>query len=365
MPQAEGASAQRSLDSFISSPARIREGSVTPQETFEKIIQSAKENMDRGDAAALALSPVPLVGDAAGVLNDVRNFVTGREEATPGNVVMSVLGVIPGIPSVSDVKRIVRPAGLGKGSKYVEWEKEFLKNNPEVDRNNIPPEGKIAAEKATRAWRGSDGIIREELDDSSLRMRTDHLFKQDQFGVVPGTRSSIMGGSADVSDYMKGWTPEMLQMKLEQVKTHTIPAADVAAGTRGQRFSNGAGKSSVGVRSIEADEFPGVMKHELQHEIQEKYGMEGGGSPDEFFLPGSSVDEQNLAYRRYLALDGEVEARVVQQRSELSQPEREMRTFNEDIEAELKRRGIVLTRRGDEARALPKFGTVPPATKGK
>ena len=55
---------------------------------------------DTLDAAALSLSPVPLVGDAAGLLADGYRYATDPSSRTPLNYGLSALGALPFVPSM-------------------------------------------------------------------------------------------------------------------------------------------------------------------------------------------------------------------------------------------------------------------------
>jgi len=58
------------------------------------------DGMDGYDKAALAASPVPVVGDIAGLTNDARHYINNPEERTWGNFVMSGIGLLPFVPPV-------------------------------------------------------------------------------------------------------------------------------------------------------------------------------------------------------------------------------------------------------------------------
>jgi hypothetical protein len=68
-----------------------------------------KPNTPQGllDAAAMATSPVPFVGDAVGLLADSSRFVNEPESRTPLNFGLAALGLIPFVPPLVS-------AGLGK-----------------------------------------------------------------------------------------------------------------------------------------------------------------------------------------------------------------------------------------------------------
>jgi hypothetical protein len=71
-----------------------------------------KPNTPQGllDAAAMATSPVPFVGDAVGLLADSNRFVNEPESRTPLNFGLAALGLLPFLPSMGAA------AGLFKGS---------------------------------------------------------------------------------------------------------------------------------------------------------------------------------------------------------------------------------------------------------
>lgn len=62
------------------------------------------------DAAALAVAPVPVLGDVAGLANDLRHYATEPESRTLGNAALTALGVLPFIPAMAGVVRGVDTA---------------------------------------------------------------------------------------------------------------------------------------------------------------------------------------------------------------------------------------------------------------
>ena len=55
------------------------------------------------DAGALAVSPVPVLGDIAGLANDMRHYATDPESRTWGNYALSAAGLLPLVPGVAGV----------------------------------------------------------------------------------------------------------------------------------------------------------------------------------------------------------------------------------------------------------------------
>jgi hypothetical protein len=66
------------------------------------------------DTTVLLASLLPVAGDAIGLANDIRHYATEPESRTLGNYALSVLGLLPLVPSVSSMARFVKPA-LGQG----------------------------------------------------------------------------------------------------------------------------------------------------------------------------------------------------------------------------------------------------------
>ena len=56
--------------------------------------------------AAVALSPIPIVGDVVGGVDDAVMYYNDPEERTIGNYGMSLLGMLPFIPAAGVTRRI-------------------------------------------------------------------------------------------------------------------------------------------------------------------------------------------------------------------------------------------------------------------
>jgi hypothetical protein len=137
------------------------------------------------DAMALAVSPVPVVGDAIGFANDVRHFVTEPESRTPGNYALSLAGLAPWVPPMAGIVRqakklgmelspaevydFKRPTWYGKGQDTMS-----VFRNPTKDQvNKSLKEGKymrVLRNKENNdiyAWPGEEGLhadIAKQLD---------------------------------------------------------------------------------------------------------------------------------------------------------------------------------------------------------
>jgi hypothetical protein len=72
------------------------------------------QQLDTGDWAALAISPVPLLGDAVGLANDIRHFYYEPESRTWTNAALSVAGLIPWVPPGRILRAAMDATGGGK-----------------------------------------------------------------------------------------------------------------------------------------------------------------------------------------------------------------------------------------------------------
>jgi hypothetical protein len=85
------------------------------------------------DTAALSTAPVPLLGDALGLLADANRYATDPSSRTPGNFALSGLGLLPFVPGMTAVRAGISPdytkwgvraseaRDMGEGSKMVEF----------------------------------------------------------------------------------------------------------------------------------------------------------------------------------------------------------------------------------------------------
>ena len=70
--------------------------SHTPQQRV-----SGRQVADAMQAMGLLASPIPVVGDVAGLLGDAAMYAAKPEERTVGNAAMTLLGALPFVPSVA------------------------------------------------------------------------------------------------------------------------------------------------------------------------------------------------------------------------------------------------------------------------
>ena len=123
-------------DIFVRTARRQR--GVSPVDLGRGLLGWAKDNPF--DAAAMAVSPVPILGDIAGLANDVRSYAADPETITPSNLGLTAAGMLPFVPSFAGMaKGIGRAAERARGSVDVE---DYFGNNFRVLQNPSPQETK-------------------------------------------------------------------------------------------------------------------------------------------------------------------------------------------------------------------------------
>ena len=76
------------------------------------------------DSAAIATTPVPLLGDAVGLLADANRYATDPSSRTPGNFALSGLGLLPFVPSMAGIvkpsvaRQLGVPTSLPKSGEF-------------------------------------------------------------------------------------------------------------------------------------------------------------------------------------------------------------------------------------------------------
>ena len=148
-------------------------------------------------------------------------------------------------------------------------------------------------------FQGADDAWRFEVDDSQMSVNAPQ-------GVAGSGR---LGDRVDHAELMDNY-PDMRDMQA------TIAPQNTGRG----RGSYSPGSDSISVAGDDQYIPSGVM-HEAQHAIQAREGFARGGSHSEF---GPAIEDGPSPYQQYRNLAGEVEARNVQGRLNMSPDERKL-----------------------------------------
>ena len=126
------------------------------------------------DGAALATSPVPIVGDVAGLMADGLRMYQNPQERTWGNAALASLGLIPFVPNMSAVRKM---------TKYEEAHKTAQKNAAKPVSEGglgLPPDN-TAMDRAKAMGFGEDGYHGTNSDI--------HSIDKEKFGSSTGATS--------------------------------------------------------------------------------------------------------------------------------------------------------------------------------
>lgn len=313
-------------------------------DAFMKSVQASYAAMDGYDKASLGLSPIPIIGDVAGIVNDARNYATGRQELTPANAALSALGVVPVVPSPAQIKRIVKRASPNDAAHYESVEtgvrnSRGMKGDEPLDHDLMG-----TLERITGMFRGSDGIVRQEIDDSMMEFQQKHLQGKNVYGELPASKhyqeevkydfatdeTKKVKRASELTDYVKNVPDEA--RTLDDVRNTRVGSmsSDQAIG---QAWSDDYGIPYIAFRKGPALEQMDTIKHELQHVVQRAMNLSPGGNPEQFLPTGvkrseATHDQLTKAIAQYNALPGEVEARVVAARGTMTAEQRKMYPFS-------------------------------------
>lgn len=177
--------------------------------------------------------------------------------------------------------------------------------------------------KETGWWQGPDGKWRFEIDDSQADWKI-------PFGKSTAKNSPFapIGGLFEHAELYKAY-PEILS----KVRAEVTKRSDWVPGNSERGWQQG---DKISVTSKTAEKGRLTALHELGHWVQDKEGFSRGGTVKEAqqalegILPAEEAKKKALdAYRK---LRGEVEARTIEERADLTPYERRMRPFWKDYD---------------------------------
>jgi F0F1-type ATP synthase membrane subunit c/vacuolar-type H+-ATPase subunit K len=286
---------------------------------------------------AAGLSITPIIGNAMSAQDayegagDAYSLARGGDykhaAIAAGLAGLSGVGAVTGLPFGKAAGAVARDARdttrifAGPLSETADRTKLYIAKK--LADNNVPRE-KIWNE--TGWFQGADKKWRYEIDDSTSRLS----------GVTPTT---------DAFGYLTGesGTPIHSFSGIEHPDMHA--AYDLPQSVKGYY---GAGMDDSGVynsytfrtevNAKDAEKARSILLHERQHAIQNQEGFSKGGNPDMFTPeeisaerqrpimsspPSHMTEEERLKYQLYQRIAGEVEARNVQSRMNMTPQERQ------------------------------------------
>jgi hypothetical protein len=291
------------------------------------------------DAAALATSPIPIVGDVVGGVADAKTFY---DDPSWMNAGLGLAGLLPFVPGG------LAGTFAGIGAKTADV--VALRKAEALE---------AAGENADDIWRetgwgrGADGKWRFEIDDSGMDLTDNALAASLGAGKYRGKDlQTNFSGAVKHPDLLEAYDLS------NDVDIGLMPT------NRGSYDINGAIKA----KGTDPKNIKSVLLHEIQHELQRQEGFQGGGNVSQFIdeirfekafwegevnrlnevlkktvgtpsyekamrlreeaskelskLSGYFGGTEEAAFKRYQSLQGETEARNVQTRLNMNAAER-------------------------------------------
>lgn len=305
------------------------------------------------DTAALATMPVPVLGDAVGLGADAYRLAKNPSERTPLNFGLAALGALPLVP-----------AGIfiGKGAKT--WDALAASKATKMEQAGTDQR---AIWKETGTFRGPDGHLRQEIDDSAARFKPaklsypfedaplmakstagESIGHDTLFNAYPDMSSLPVYANPNMKGYLGSYTPgtgngdDFMLLGIDRARQY-VGSRDwlnsmrdpgsanywkkevndsVDAGLFGTRRE--AARDLIGemrqqkrdMKEIEAgvlwpNSDPNVRSttlHELQHAIQDREGWARGGTPE--FFEKTELSYPELVKRNYKLQDQYLRAKA-------------------------------------------------------
>jgi hypothetical protein len=284
------ANTPRSTRPAVNPATVFNEGLLNPNAYNKPAADRFKDSLFGG------LGIIPGVSDAASAAQAADIFNRGENFAGS----MAALGALPIVPNIAGMF-------IGKGAKT--WDAMAAQKAEEMLSKGVDPK---EVWKQTGTMRGVDKAIRQEIPDNAAAFKKGATKELNVYGAMKE------GSIFDHSD-LYGAYPDIADI--------------IALRERGNNYSGYYKGQSDNIGLTFPDKKPDLQLlkrlniHELQHAIQKREGWSMGGSPEGMRqeLAGGDLtglytpEELNNAYRR---LAGEAEARLTQNRMNMTMPER-------------------------------------------
>ncbi len=230
----------------------------------------------------------------------------GYEKKAKANSVGQAAGIFTDIAGPAKaLAALPLMAGMFVGKKALGTNKIFQKKAEEMLAAGADPR---LVWKETGWGKGPDGIWRTEIADDQAKMMMSSSLGSDKGALVSSSEpQSIRSSLASSIDHPELWNayPKLADRTANLVRV--APNYEASG-----QFTPG----KVVVKAPDLRTAKSVNLHEIQHAIQHQEGFPTGGSPSQFINPNMPQDSAALeaAFKKYLSLGGEAEARLTQRR---------------------------------------------------
>lgn len=235
-------------------------GSLNPEVSRQSVL----------DGAAMAASPVPILGDLIGLGADANRYATDPSSRTPLNYGLSALGALPFMPPMVGMF-------AGKGAKTAD-----------LAAQGMAAKMLDAGEDPAKVWSrtgwgiGPDGKWRFEIPDNAAK-----------YGVpISDMSGQKLGDVYSHGDLMQAYPVGDIRLTKPSGSAagHFNQASNELAAPEvyGKKIY-GTGKQGKDAYARAVDSQNSTTLHELQHAIQKREGFARGGSPDTFAREMGSI----------------------------------------------------------------------------
>ena len=143
-----------------------------------KAVVEAVKGMTPLQQAALATTPVPVVGDVAGIAADVEMYATQPEERTGLNYLMSAIGLLPVVPGASQLRALrtqVQAPGKKKADKVTDLNVKFKSEHPAFE--NIGVSYVSPNSEGITRFNAVDNLTGQDLGIVRVTVPTDDVYR--------------------------------------------------------------------------------------------------------------------------------------------------------------------------------------------
>lgn len=208
------------------------------------------------------------------------------------------------------------PTGIFIGAGAKTWNKALADKFTDLEKQGLSA---LDLWKQTGTFRSPDGILKQEIPDNLVRLRTtfSEAIPQKSNDYKSGIEGPI-GGMVEHKQLYEAY-PDILQTLRYTISKQPDWLPESTSGASYARTFSG--KERINTNTKTEQDALNKLVHELQHAIQSREKWQAGGTESQFKdQPGLSAFEQ---YRR---LSGEAEARASQARQTMT-PEQRQNVF--------------------------------------
>lgn len=221
------------------------------------------------DALALTTTPVPVVGDVAGLAADAYRFATDPESRTPGNAAWAALGLMPFVPALSTVGKAADALDMSQEARMARAKEQGFDVETPVYHGTDQVVNKFNPGRASRAEQANFRSVHMAEDPEFANLYaskpggnvTKAFIAKD--GVIDGTKLIKIGSKEEeilrdllkgtgIKPYVSDGLMPPLQGYLDQVSPAKAEKVLAKHGVKGVKYSARYGNLVPGGMTVQA-----------------------------------------------------------------------------------------------------------------